>query len=70
MPELFQHVIVTLVAFWAAWVVVRRVMGLVKPGDGPASSCDHCPTGQSRERTTSLDDGEARPLTLVRERRR
>jgi hypothetical protein len=64
--ELAQHVIVTLVAIWAAYLVITRVFALVGAGKREAT-CDSCPTGR---RAAAADvPGAVKPLTLVRPRR-
>lgn len=65
MPEIAQHIIVTLVAIWAAYLVVTRIFSLVGPGDR-GGTCDSCPTGQRRAGTADVP-GAAKPLTLIRE---
>jgi hypothetical protein len=70
MPELLQDVIVTLFAAGAAWIIVKRVFSFVNPAQGRVATCDSCPSGQSNDSTTNLEDGLTKPLTLVRERRR
>ena len=40
MPELAQHVIVTLVAIWAAYLVITRVVSMVSPGKPGGGTCD------------------------------
>jgi hypothetical protein len=47
---LVEHVIATVVAFAAAIVVVRRVVGAA--AESPESpGCDHCATGPDKGRT-------------------
>ena len=65
MPELFQDVVVTLVAVWAAWVIVRRVTAVVTPGPKRSASCDNCASSSA----ASKGDAGPKPLTLVRDRR-
>lgn len=67
MPELAQHIIVTLVAIWAAYLVITRVLSMVSPGKPGGATCDSCPTGQRGAAATDLD-GTVKPLTLVRPR--
>ncbi|MDA1183287.1 MAG: hypothetical protein O2930_01415 [Acidobacteria bacterium] len=63
MAELAQHVIVTLVAIWAAYLVITRVLSMVGAGKGEAT-CDSCPTGKQRADAP----GAVKPLTLVKQR--
>jgi len=44
--DLVQHAIVTLAAVAAGWVVVRRVVGAVKPAGGGAPKCSSCPAAR------------------------
>jgi len=70
MPELLQDAVVTLVALGAAWIVFRRVFGLVASRGGASPACDSCPSAAAHgHRPPAAGDGEVRPLTLVRERR-
>lgn len=46
MPELLQHVIVTIVALGAAGVIVRRVFGVVQPAGGNPQ-CASCPSARA-----------------------
>ena len=45
MPELMQHLVVTLVALSAAWVVLRRVVGTFSPVKRSGPGCPSCATG-------------------------
>jgi hypothetical protein len=64
MPELAQHIVVTIVALWAAYLVISRVFSMVGAGKRGGASCDSCPTGQ---RAGAADvAGAVKPLTLVR----
>jgi hypothetical protein len=67
MPELAQHVIVTLVAIWAAYLVITRVVSMVSPGKPGGGTCDSCPTGQRRGAEAEVA-GAVKPLTLVTQR--
>ena len=60
--EMLQHVVVTLTAAGAVWVVVRRVFSVVKPTAGP--KCASCPSAQASPRQEL--GAEAKPLTLIR----
>jgi hypothetical protein len=64
MPELLQHILVTLVAFGAAVLVVRRVFTVVRPTGG--SACASCPS--AKKAAAPALDAEARPLTLFTSR--
>ena len=71
MPEMLQHVIVTLVAFGAAGVVFRRVFTIVKPARGGESACASCPSATKHAATVQPAPAlgvEARPLTFVSSR--
>jgi hypothetical protein len=63
MAEIVQHAIVTLVAFGAAVVLVRRVFVTMKPSKSGPSKCASCPAATGAAPVLS---SEARPLTLVR----
>lgn len=64
-PEILQHAIVTLAAAGAAWVVVRRVVGVVKPTGG--SSCASCPSARAHGKLPAASSSaETHPMTLVR----
>jgi hypothetical protein len=66
MPEILEHVIVTMVAAGAAAVIVRRVAGIVRPRRGAgATPCDNCPSA-SEHRPDDAAAPTAKPLTLVR----
>jgi hypothetical protein len=58
--ELFQHIIVTIVAVAAAVVILRRVGGVVRTPGG-ASKCSSCPSAAPKDSRQ-----HAAPLTLVR----
>jgi hypothetical protein len=64
-PDVIQHGIVTLAAFGAAWIVVRRVFSFVKPAAGAAPKCASCPSAQVHKPVQPLSS-EAKPLTLIR----
>jgi hypothetical protein len=67
MPELLQHIIVTVVAFGAAAVIVRRVTGIVRAPRRQATSCANCPSASQHQATDSAAaSSSAKPLTLVR----
>jgi hypothetical protein len=67
--ELFQDAVVTLAALSAAAVVVRRVLGLVRPAAKPG--CTGCPSAPGACGTAPPRDGAAavengHPLVLIR----
>ena len=71
MPELLQHVLVTLAAILALWVVIRRVFTVVVP-TRDSKTCASCPAAQnhSRGQATTPDaaappSADAQPLRLV-----
>ena len=67
-PEMVQHAIVTIAAAGAAWVVVRRVVGVVKPAGGKTAggpTCASCPSAPTHVKRQELGS-EAKPLTLIR----
>ena len=67
MPELLQHIIVTIVAFGAAAVIVRRVAGVVRPTRRTATPCANCPSAEQHRAPDSATGSPAvKPLTLVR----
>jgi hypothetical protein len=63
--DFIQHAIVTLAATGAAWVLVRRVFGVVKPSGGGAPKCASCPAAQAHQAAQPLSS-DAKPLTLIR----
>ena len=66
MPELLQHIIVTIVAFGAAGVVVRRVFSVVQPVGGNPK-CASCPSAEAHGKAAVQNrPAEAKPLTFVR----
>jgi hypothetical protein len=64
MPEILQHAVVTIVAFGAAALVIRRVFTVVKPAGG--SACAACPSAKraAPEQPAPGLTAEAKPLTL------
>jgi len=68
MPEFLQHVIVTMVAFGAAAVIIRRVTGVVRaPRGANAPSCENCPSASQHHAGPSpAAPPTVKPLTLVR----
>ena len=73
MLEVLQHVLVTLVAAAAAWLIVRRAFAAVRPGTA-THDCASCPVAQAKDTTAppisppgSLNG--TRPLILVRRTR-
>jgi hypothetical protein len=70
MPELVQHVIVTLAALSAAGIVVRRVFGAIAPGSRSASPCDSCPSAARHGKLPQVPAEavvpSAQPMILVR----
>ena len=63
-PDFIQDAIVTLAAFGAAWVVVRRVLGVVKPAAGGPPKCASCASAPAQKPQPL--SSEAKPLTFVR----
>ena len=76
MPDLLQHVIVTLIAISAAWIIVRRVFSAVLPSSG-SHDCASCPVARNvpnRPRSEQVSPGgpagsATYPLTLVKRTR-
>ncbi len=70
MPELAQHVVVTLAALSAAGIIARRVFGAIVPGKGSASPCDSCPSAAQHRTLPQVSDEaaapSAHPMILVR----
>jgi hypothetical protein len=67
MPELLQHIIVTLVALAAAAVVFRRVAGVVRSPRRQSTPCANCPSASQHQASdTATAASAAKPLTLVR----
>jgi hypothetical protein len=62
MPELAQHVIVTLAALSAAGIIVRRVVGAVA-GSNSGSPCDSCPSAALHGKKPQAPGGSATPST-------
>jgi hypothetical protein len=66
MPELLQHVFVTVVALGAAAVVVRRVAGVVRSPKHQAAPCANCPSAaQQAPHDAAATVSTAKPLTFV-----
>ena len=63
MGEMLQHALVTVVAFGAVAVIIRRVAGTFAPSRGAAPKCANCPSAKAG---TPALSAEAKPLTLVR----
>lgn len=53
MSEITQHVIVTLVALAAAWLVLRRVLGVIGPQKKSAPGCAVCAANKAQDRRRS-----------------
>ncbi len=73
--DLVQHAIVTLVAMAAVAVLLRRLVGVARPGAGAAPACANCPSsagscqvGEPPAATTAAP--ATHPLVLVRPSRR
>ncbi len=69
MPELVQDVIVTTVALGAISLIVRRMVGFVKPkaeGESPCGACGATSAGSCATRTEAPAPGTPMPLHLVR----
>ena len=71
MPELAQHVVVTLAALSAAAIIVRRVFGAIAPGSGSGSPCDSCPSAALHRKTVPRSGeptpaSSPKPMILVR----
>jgi hypothetical protein len=66
MPELLQHIVVTVVAFGAAFVVVQRVFSVVQPVGGNPK-CASCPSNPAHAaRPAQPQPADIKPLTFVR----
>jgi hypothetical protein len=67
MPELLQHIIVTLVALTAAAVVFRRVAGVVRSPRRQSTPCANCPSASEHHpEAAAAASSTVKPLTLVR----
>jgi hypothetical protein len=66
MPELAQHVVVTLAALGAAGIVVRRVFGTFAPGKGSSSPCDKCASAAEHRQVSQRTEPTVQPMILVR----
>jgi hypothetical protein len=67
MPELLQHIIVTLVALAAAAVVFRRVAGVMFTPRRSSTPCANCPSAAQHQVKDGIPaSSSAKPLTLVR----
>ena len=64
MPELLQHVLVTIAALVAAWVILRRVVSVVRPATGE-SKCAGCPSAARHAGAQPVAPARAKPLALV-----
>ncbi len=62
---LLQDAVVTAVAFAAAFVVLRRMIGFVRPKRRDQPGCAHCPSGQAARRP----DTNEHPLVFVKSSR-
>ena len=63
MLDILQHVVVTLAALAAGWIVVRRVFTAVAPGAG-APQCASCPVAHGKSAPAAAPIGtEASPTT-------
>lgn len=67
MPELVQHVVVSMAALGAAGVVVRRLLA-IRTGKGQTPSCPSCASGHAC--ATSLPVPRAGGVQTAREGRR
>jgi hypothetical protein len=70
--EILQHVIVTLVAMGAGWIIVRRIFSTVRPGPG-AHDCASCPVSsgvraEAAESSFAEQRGEptTHPMILIK----
>lgn len=72
MPELAQHVVVTLAALSAAGIIVRRVFGAVVSRGPSSSPCASCPSAAKHGKTVPAASSEssakpaAEPMILLR----
>ena len=67
MPDLLQHVLVTIVAAGAAVVLLRRVAGIVRSPRRESTPCANCPSASQHHRESAPAASPAvKPLTLVR----
>jgi hypothetical protein len=63
---LLQDGLVTLIAAWAAWIVVRRVVGFVRPASPAAPACANCPSGTAKPGAAASLGAEERPLVFIK----
>jgi hypothetical protein len=71
MPELAQHIVVTLAALSAAAIIVRRVFGAIAPGSRSGTPCDSCPSAALHRKRLpqNVESSQAtatKPMILVR----
>jgi hypothetical protein len=70
MPELAQHVVVTLAALSAAAIIFRRVFGAVAPSRRSGSPCDSCPSAALHGKKAPVPSESAKastqPMIVVR----
>jgi hypothetical protein len=68
MGELLQHALVTIVAFGAVAVIVRRVAGTFGSSRSAATPpCANCPSAKAHGNVSSPAlSSDAKPLTFVR----
>lgn len=74
MLDILQHVIVTLAALAAAWIVVRRVFTAVAPGAG-APQCASCPVAHGKSAPSAAPaptagSPTAQPMILLKHQQR
>lgn len=59
MPELAQHVIVTLTALGAAWFIAHRVFAAVRPAGSGKPSCANCASAQQAKPVAAAGNSPA-----------
>ena len=74
MLDIFQHVVVTLAALAAAWIVLRGEFTAVAPGAG-APQCASCPVAQRKSAAPAAaarteTPATTHPMILVRHQQR
>ena len=68
--EVLQHAAVTVLAVYAGYIIVTRVISVVRPSGGGAK-CANCQSADAYEQGSPRAVPEsAKPLTLVRSDRR
>lgn len=64
---MLQDIVVAVVALGAATLVLRRVLGFVRPtAAGSTPGCDHCATGGKTPAAGPAGKGDEHPLVFIK----